>query len=144
MCECFITIHLIHSMKNHIFAGHQFLLPYWFLIYCFVCFVCSNNKLFSLFIAGLGSEVQSGWEQDCVCGWRSVNKYIWLPNLMSCFILSSVTPQVLHWNLYDWKWMNEWMLKESSYSFLSFLADFLLLVLCFDANDYNKYNSSVC
>jgi hypothetical protein len=84
---------------NSCYEKHFFhCLPVSFSILCciYCCnFLCPSSKCNSFFFLGMGSKVQSRWEQDSICGWRSINKYIWLPNLIFCFTLWTVIPHFL-------------------------------------------------
>jgi hypothetical protein len=87
-------------MKKASSVAHQFLFVYSCFIYC--CHsLCPNSKCNSFFFLGMGSKVQSRWEQDSFCGWRSINKYIWLPILIFCFTLWTMTPHFLWLSSYE-------------------------------------------
>jgi hypothetical protein len=94
------------------------------------CLFFSSNNFFLSFL-GLGSKIQSRWKQDCFCIRRSISKYIWLPSLIVCFILWSVTLHYIWLNPYKEKEIMD-AKAEFLVHCLSFLSDFLLLFLSFD------------
>jgi WD40 repeat protein len=61
--------------EETISSGHQFLLPYWFWVYCYVCFMCSNTKLFSLFQVWGVKYSPDGSKIVSVAEDRSINVY---------------------------------------------------------------------